>query len=293
MSLGGMIKRVFTKPDFVAAALVLGVAAAGMNFAADFLKLHFRKLPVPMRCSALDASDGIPANLGKWVLVSTDKPLDADTEHALGTDKYIQRRYVNSDVVGPDAIRQMTGLAGDERDRQLNELMSQHPEAVIDMGIFYYTGFVDTVAHIPERCYIADGFDIKNSEIQHDQTVGTRPDGLPRKIDFSFLSFEDVSGRNRMPTNVGYLFHVDGRYESSSLGVRRSLQSLTERYGYYAKVELKTLGRNGEGPSAQDQQKSLAAMKDFLAALLPDVERIMPDWKALHEPGAKLPVDPH
>jgi hypothetical protein len=287
MSVIASIKRTFTKPDFVAAALVLGIAAGGMNFATDYLALHFRKQPVDMRCTALDAPDGIPANVGKWVLVSTDKPLDADTEHVLGTSKYIQRRYVNSDIVSADVIQKWAGLSSDQRDRSVFELMAQHPEAVIDMGIFYYTGFVDTVAHIPERCYIADGFDIKNSEIQHDQIVGTLADGSPRKLDFSFLSFEDGSGRNRMPTNVAYVFHVDGQYESSSLGVRRHLQSLTEKYGYYAKVELKTLGARSDGSGAQNQQQALAAMKDFLAALLPDVERIMPDWKALHAPGAK------
>jgi uncharacterized protein DUF3485 len=286
MNFVGVIKRVFSKPDFVAAALVLGIAAVGMNFAINYLALHFRKEPVDMRCS-LDGPDGIPSNLGKWVLVSTDKPLDPDTEHVLGTAKYIQRRYVNSDIVGADVIGHLMGLEGQERDRQLGELMSRHPEAVIDMGIFYYTGMVDTVAHIPERCYIADGFDIKNSEIQHDQTVGTLPDGSPRKIDFSFLSFEDSSGRNRMPTNVAYLFHVDGHYDSSSLGVRNSLASLTERYGYYAKVELKTLGTNGDVSTVENEQQALASMKDFLAALLPEVERIMPDWKALHAPGGK------
>ena len=90
-----------------------------------------------------------------------------------------------------------------------------------------------------------------------------------------------------MPTNVAYLFHVDGHYESSSLGVRRNLQSLTERYGYYAKVELKIVGTHGDGSSPDNQLKARDAMKDFLAGLLPEVERIMPDWDALHAPGAK------
>ncbi len=32
-------------------------------------------------------------------------------------------------------------------------------QAVINIGVTYYTGMVDTVARIPERCYIADGFE--------------------------------------------------------------------------------------------------------------------------------------
>ena len=287
MSLGDLVKRIFSKPDFVAGALVLGVAALGMNFAVDRLKLHFRKQPVLLRCSSLDAADGIPSTLGKWILVSTDKPLDSDTQHELGTDKYIQRRYINSDIISAETIRRLSGSTGDERDKGALEIMSQHPEAVIDVGIFYYSGFVDTVAHIPERCYIADGFEVKNSEIKQDQLVGTLPDGSPRKISLSFLSFEDSSGRNRMPTNVAYFFHVNGHYESSSLGVRGNMLDLTEKYGYYAKVEVKMLGNRADGSSAQSQQQALGAMENFLGALLPEVERVLPDWKALHATGAK------
>ena len=50
------------------------------------------------------------------------------------------------------------------RDKALYALQAEHPETVINIGIFYYTGLVDTVAHIPERCYIADGFDVTNYE---------------------------------------------------------------------------------------------------------------------------------
>ena len=37
----------------------------------------------------------------------------------------------------------------------------KNPKAVVNLGLTYYTGLVDTVAHIPDRCYIADGYEAR------------------------------------------------------------------------------------------------------------------------------------
>jgi len=287
MTSAQLVKRAFGKPDFVAAALVLGIAALGMNFAINYLKVVFHKQPVEMRCSRLDGADGIPERLGDWVQISSDKPLDPDTEHVLGTTKYLQRRYANRIVFGSEMLNRVANASDAERIQIIGQMMSAHPEAVIDVGVFYYTGFVDTVAHIPERCYIADGFDIKNQQVLQGQPLGKRPDGSPRTVDLSFLSFEDISGRNRLPTNVAYLFHVDGHYEASSVGVRTSLMSLFEKYAYYCKVEVKTIALPGTSGTAESREQALASMRDFLGSMLPEIERIMPDWNGLHQAGVR------
>ena len=274
------MRKLLVQPDYVLALTVLGASAIGLNFATDYLKLHFRKQPVQMRVSALDAADGIPSTLGNWILVSKDKPLDPDTEHALGTSQYVQRRYVNMQALDAKQIEHLRDSASPDRDKELAELQAQHPEAVIDLGIFYYTGMVDTVAHIPERCYVADGFEPTHSELETGRKFGTYPDGRDRVVNFRFLNFEDQSGHNRLSTNVAYLFHVNGHYESESLGVRQSLQNLLERYGYYAKVELKTISLT---PSAEAQQKARESMEDLLKSLLPEFERCLPDWEKLHQ----------
>jgi hypothetical protein len=276
------LRKLFAQPDYVLALILLGGAAIGLNFCTEFLKLHFRKLPVSMRVSALDGADGIPAKLGKWVQVSRDKPFDPELEHILGTQKYLQRSYLNTAVVDPDALQRLLSTSGPDRDKALYAIQAEHPEAVVSIGIFYYTGLVDTVAHIPERCYIADGFDVTNYQ-EATEELGAYPDGRPRRLSFRFLNFEDQSGRNRVNTNVAYLFHVNGHYESDPLGVRRSLQNLMERYGYYAKVELMTISP-GLSPQArqENRQKSLESMTDILRSLLPEFERCLPDWNKVH-----------
>jgi hypothetical protein len=284
---GQVIGKLLAQPDYVLALMLLGGAAIGLNFCTDYLKLHYRKQKVELRVAKLDGADAIPATLGKWVQVSHDKPLDPDIEHILGTQQYVQRTYVNSAAVEPDLLQHLLGASGADRDKALYGLQEQYPEAVINIGIFYYTGLVDTVAHIPERCYIADGFDVTSYEEEKGQVLGTYPDGRERKLNFRYLNFEDQSGRNRVNTNVAYLFHVNGHYESDPLGVRRSLQNLFERYGYYAKVELMTISP-GLSPQAREdgRRKSLAAMADLLRNLLPEFERCLPDWEKLHpKPG--------
>jgi hypothetical protein len=72
---------------------------------------------------------------------------------------------------------------------------------------------------------------------------------------------------------VAYVFHANGHYESDPLGVRQTLEDLTERYGYYAKIELMTLG--------EDTDVASAAMTDFLTAARPEIEQCFPNWQKL------------
>jgi len=216
--------------------------------------------------------------------VSRDKPLDPDVEHVLGTKTYVQRTYVNTRGLDAHDVESLTGPTDSERDAAVAKVQSEHPEAVVSIGVFYYTGLVDTVAHIPERCYIADGFDVTRYDAQSGRRLGKYADGSDRVLDFRNIEFEDQAGRGRVSKNVAYLFHVNGHYESDPLGVRRRLQNLFERYGYYAKVELMTVGAAQQPGESREQarQRSLAAVEDLLASLLPEVERCLPDWQALH-----------
>jgi hypothetical protein len=285
-----ILRKLFGQPDFVLAFVILGVSALGLNFCTDYLKLHYRKQAVPMRVSALDASDGLPTHLGKWIQVDVDPPLDPETEHILGTSKYAFRQYANADVIGADHIERIRSIDDKAaRDKALAELQAQFPQALLHVSVTYYTGMVDTVAHIPDRCFLADGFEVTNYETQKGRTLGAYADGSPRKLDYRLINFEDDTGRGRAPKNVAYFFHVNGHYEPDPLGVRRSLQNLFEPYGYYAKVEVMSAGeapRPGETPE-QARQRSTDAIEDLLATLLPEVERCMPDWTALHAPPAR------
>ena len=145
---------------------------------------------------------------------------------------------------------------------------------VIHLGLTYYTGLVDTVAHIPDRCYIADGYEPSSYTVPFWQ-LGTDASGKPFSQSVRFISFQDSTGNNRVSKCVAYLFHTNGHYESDPLGVRQTLEDLTERYGYYAKIELMTLVPNID---ETDISNASAAMTDFLKAARPQIETCFPDW---------------
>jgi len=294
------VRQALRQPAFVAVAGILLLAALGLNGVTQLGQLHFRKAPVAQRQSFAT----LPRMLGNWIQISEDEKLDKETQDVLGTDKYIYRDYVNvtlaADYIAAvragdaknDAARQEVVKAVKaelidkstaerlaaviavnkdksfaDRRRAMAVVQATHPEGVMNMGLTYYTGMVDTVAHIPDRCYIADGYE------PADYTRPLWNVGTGQPLQVRYINFEDQTGTGRVAKNVAYVFHVNGEYKDDPLDVRYTLQSLTQRYGYYAKIELMTIG--------SQKDKSAAAMADFLAAAKPAIEGCLPDWKAL------------
>jgi hypothetical protein len=147
-----------------------------------------------------------------------------------------------------------------------------HPTGVINLAVTYYTGLVDTVAHVPDRCYVADGYEPKSWEEVKWNIDGGKP------VEVRFINFEDGSGRSAATRSVAYFFHVNGTFESSPESVRLHLQNLFERYGYYSKVEVMTL--------INDRAESARVMTDFLSAAMPEVRKSLPDWEAVQRGAA-------
>ena len=269
------LKRAFKQPAFLVAVLLLAFCAATLNTAFAYFKVKFVKQRVDLR---VPLREGIPMTLGNWISVSKDQSIDPETEQVLATSQYIFRDYVDGRKVNSTEINAMKTASPNQRDMMVAHLQAQNPSAVIRMAITYYTGLVDTVAHVPERCYVADGFEVKESETVA-ASLGNFPDGSPRDVKFTFLNFEDQTGVGsggvqRVSRNVGYLFHCNGQYDSSAAIVRTRLQNLFEPFGYYAKVELMTaaplpIGYHAGAFSANNRDQSVASMEDFLSEASP------------------------
>ena len=52
----------------------------------------------------------------------------------------------------------MTELDQIEIELLVEEIHRRFPQAVVRLSATYYTGMVDTVSHVPDRCVTADGF---------------------------------------------------------------------------------------------------------------------------------------
>lgn len=253
------VRQAFSNRAFLIAALVLMTVGVGMQFLTSSMKVYFRKEPVALRAPLLS----LPQQMGPWTMISRDQPLQAEIEEALGTKEYVFRDYVDSRVIGAERVKQLLALPQEKQHQEISDIERRYPRAIIHFAVTYYTGLVDTVAHIPDRCYIADGYEPTEYAVEKWAISGDR------RVEVRFINFEDAAGfGNKQPRNVSYFFQVNGAMESDPLGVRRRLQNLFNRQGYYAKVELMTL--------LQDREEAARTMQDFLGYSLDEVQRCLP-----------------
>jgi hypothetical protein len=264
--------RPFRNTTFLIAAAVLLAAAIGLNASVSFLQLHFKKESVPLRVSFTDAKV-MPQVIGPWVQVAREDTLDADMLASLATNEFLFCYYVNSAALGlstHDVQKMMEGKNVLEQKVILGQLQRRKPTAVLQFSMTYYTGKPDTVAHIPERCYVGDGFDPVDPDTETWQ-VGDR------RLEVRHITFQSTAA-NRGNHNVAYFFHTNGHYESDSLRVRATLQNLFARYGYYSKAELMCVTPGKEQEGKKERLESQQAMADFLNRALPSFEAALPDW---------------
>ena len=103
------MKKNLLQPGFMAAVIILALAAVGLNGATQYLKLHFKKLPVEIARPV----KAIPPDLGMWKQVSLDEPLEADVETALAAHPPAAQTDPAEQHLGcrPAARRRLAGLA--------------------------------------------------------------------------------------------------------------------------------------------------------------------------------------
>ncbi len=255
---------------FVVVIAILIVAAVGLRSTVSGMKLTFRKLPVQPAAPLLT----IGPQLGPWLQVNVDRPENPDIEHALGTREYIFRTYLDLRKL-PEADRErLVAATLEQREELLNNKIRIDLAWTIRIGVTYYTGSVDTVPHVSERCFVADGWKPSSFEIVT-WPILKRDDPAERNVDVRLMNFEDQIGeRSFRPRQVCYFFQVNGKYlQDPIFGVRKELQNLFQKHAYFAKVELVT-GLDKAADAAP-------VMEDFLVNAMPDIESVLPDWKAV------------
>ena len=283
------VKRSLKQPGFLLVAGILLIGAVGLNAATNFLNLFFRKEALPLRG---ELSTFTKKDLGGWVWVPEEVTLNPDNIHALGTDKYVMCTFVDTATPGaggkPVATRkeveELNKLTPDQRAQKLHEYRQKGPYSLINVAVTYYTGKVDTVPHVPDRCYVADGFQ-PTEYTEKTWTLGQYAGGDPRGVPVRFIDFEDQTPRGAQNRCVTYFFHANGAYMADHNKVRFKLQDLRQKYAYFAKIEVMNVlplrqGAPSNDPMREkDREQASAAMQKFLTAALPEIEKLLPDWE--------------
>jgi hypothetical protein len=264
------LSAAFRQKGFVLALLVIAAAALGLNTTMKSVGLYFKKERVELRRPL----DVLPRMMGPWLQISKDMPLPEEQEHSLGTKDYITRGYIDTRLIKNFDLKKWDAKSDDTRRREIGLLRQEKPESFINLHMAYYTGMADTVAHVPERCYVGGGYDPVNPQVMRLDPLTGVPDRNPN-IKIRYTEFVDRAQSQPTRQNVGYFFQVNGAYECDSIGgVRVRLQSIREKYAYYCKVEmLTTVGDN----AALAQH----TMSDLMRYALPEIEKCLPDWHAV------------
>lgn len=272
---------------FAVAAGVLGASALGMGAAIKAFNLHLRKLPVYAPGGRVLAS--LPRETTHWVASGSDRVESADIVKTLGTENYLNRLYVEREPADPDKPVELLLHAA------------------------YYTGMIDTVPHVPERCFVGGGL------VQSDfarvvpipmDTSSWRPDaGVPAELAgetgelyTARIPYEHGTApgtRVHLPRDVtpdhpiemrissyglpgertlyaGYLFIANGGTVANANAVRTLAFDLTSDYAYYLKVQV-TSSSVGSIDELAERAGSL------LEDLLPELMLCVPDWVDVQE----------
>lgn len=265
------------RAPLVAALALLLASAGGMTAGIRAFNIYLAKLPI--HAPEGRTLSNLPNETAHWIKYGNDRVESADVVETLGTSNYVSRLYVEKEPKDP-----------------------AHPR-MIDLHLAYYTGMIDTVPHVPDRCFIGGGMTqgtdpvylalnldrsrwfadpdvpdemrgkVWRTRLADDRKYTSRPGQsvrLPRDpegIRMRIMGFDAPGGPRVF---AGYFFIANGGHTGSAQDVRALAFNLTDDYAYYLKVQC-----TSETTSAEE----LAAMSsELLGELLGEIMLCVPDW---------------
>jgi hypothetical protein len=275
------------KAALIVTAVTLAVCGIGFRFAARAARAYFAKQPVDLR----QPLTKIPRQLGSWRATGKDVELTAEIEESLGTSFYIDRVYERQGDAEP---------------------------ATLLVHIPYYTGLIDAVPHVADRCLVAGGWVSvglpENVDLPIDRsTWGQDPEHVNRNTGRPYPLVEfpdsvlDTTHTVRMPIGdfklrttefreadnpdarifAGYFFIANGQTTPFPEGVRAFAFNLETKYAYYAKVQFTM-------PVSDEMTKPQFAeiVADLADELLPELMLCLPDWSEIESQTESESADP-
>lgn len=223
------------------AAGMLVAGALGLSAATRVTGAVFYKAPVPLRHSFSFVSP----ELSRWSAAERQPELAESVIDELRTHQFLYRAYKRKPAGGDSPHDALLHLA-------------------------YYTGTVDTVPHVPERCFLAQGFrSLGTTRVTIDMKDGDPTRGVPPAIPVTLFEFEQSGDVGR----VIYFFIANRRFIASPDELRLRAFDLRERTAYYCKVEL-TLAQR------ESREETLKDAAVFLRDVLPSVMDCLPEQEA-------------
>jgi exosortase len=278
---GARTPRRMFQAGMVATAAILGCSAVGMGAAIHYYKVYLQKLETYPESGADVRS--VPSETSLWSIVGSDTVYPQEMVDELGTRNYLTRLYQRREPRQGKPNRDM-----------------------LDLHLAYYTGLLDAVPHVPERCFTGSGLALSGgpwivdvplasdgwvpddewkqergealytarTSNQYSRRPGQRV-ALPRGVSptsplrLRVSEYTDSRGNRAF---AGYFFIANGGWVSSAEGVRELAFKLSDRYAYFLKVQVQS--------TTVEQPEELAALAgSLLDEILADIMFTVPDWR--------------
>jgi len=272
-----MRRSFLTDSVFIVALTVLVGSSAAMFIAIEAAGVYLQKKPVyPRSGKSLNA---LPVETESWKRVGSDIIENAEVVKVLGTENYLTRIYEEKNPPPSRDARQ------------------------IQLHAAYYTGMIDGVQHIPDRCLVAGGMragdratvvpltlddstwlkteDVPERWADRIYTVRTSAEYSPARgarvtlprdphdMNIRVLEFFDDESDTHL--FAGYFFIANGGAVETAEGVRLLAFNLQQDYAYYLKLQFVS--------TDVDSPQALAEMiSGFLSEIIGDVMFCLPDW---------------
>ncbi|MGH7130485.1 MAG: exosortase/archaeosortase family protein [Phycisphaerales bacterium] len=275
------------RPSFYVPFVVMLAAAVGLQAAVTTLGIHLKKLKIDAPGNRQVSS--IPAQTASWQRIGPDAHYSEEYVDELGTPNYLSRDYIQKKPA------------------------KGKPPARLNLHLAYYTGQIDTIPHVQERCNVAAGLNLIDTfnsvPIRLDTAAWTplpgtkagvaewasKPDArytdgdgapvhLPRNAQDLAMRVSVFEGKGGARQTGGYFFIANGGHCASAEDVRSLAFKLEDDYAFYLKVQISV----GQALSAQEFSEIATSV---LEELLPEIMRCVPDWSEV-EAGRFPPDNP-
>ncbi len=297
---GRFVARTLGNANFLVAVVILLLAAAGWSAIVEAMHLVTEKSPVPWPV-AVDVNDkfimtAMPDRMGPYEFVSADGEIDFDREK----QDFVKdgRPDGEGDYDLPGDLMESLGIGTptDEGNLPLrrsnwftirtyrdNRKPPGDPLRYWRLEVYYYTGGVDLVPHVPEICIQASGAKwvgttpLPVAIVGAEAPWGTSPPAFQRAL----FQQTDNSGAAISQFVQYYIFSLNGSPATSRNEVRLALGSLFVRHAYFAKIQFApapVVQRTDRGLtySLPDPAEADPAAEDFVKHFMPHVLKMLP-----------------
>lgn len=254
----------------ITAVVVMGFSGVMIPTVVGALGLYLRKLPIQPPGNVVVAD--VPKETASWIALGKDSQMSEEVVAELGTQNYLSRIYARKKDVEQGVAKR------------------------VELHLAYYTGMIDTVPHVPDRCMVGAGWSITGSptvvpikldaerwlpredvpEEWKGQIYTARAGGervvLPRKPQDLAMRVTQFTGPGQSKKLFsGYFFVANGGHVPTAEEVRLLAFELKDDYAFYLKVQL-----SSQDVMSNEELSQLSG--ELLDEMLPEIMKRVPDW---------------